>query len=171
MNMRLNVLQAKQQVGVVVPFRFDIAGQDLDLGDAVPWRGMVAVEGGLVDTGRYLEVAGSIRADGDFECGRCLESMCMAVTADFAERFVADGTTPNQADGDVGFYSGEELDITELVRETLLLAEPLTPVCSQECLGLCPQCGLNLNKDCCSCDRGAVDSRLAVLSTLLKADK
>jgi uncharacterized protein len=49
------------------------------------------------------------------------------------------------------FYSGDEIDLLPLVRDTLLLAVPIAPVCRPDCKGLCPDCGASLNASACTC--------------------
>ena len=62
----------------------------------------------------------------------------------------------------------DKMDISPLIRDTLLAAQPICNVCRPDCLGLCPKCGANLNEGECGCDRAAPDPRLAVLEQLLK---
>ncbi len=71
-------------------------------------------------------------------------------------------------EADLAYYTGDEIDIADLVRESLILAEPLKSVCSETCRGLCPHCGINLNTAQCDCQGKLIDPRLAVLQKLLK---
>jgi uncharacterized protein len=54
-----------------------------------------------------------------------------------------------------------------VIRQNLLLALPVSPLCDPHCQGLCPECGADLNKGPCSCQREEGDPRLAVLRELL----
>ena len=65
-------------------------------------------------------------------------------------------------------FSGDEIDISDVVRETILLAQPLNNICSPECRGLCLKCGANLNETDCNCDRHVMDPRLAALQDFFK---
>ena len=51
----------------------------------------------------------------------------------------------------VGYYDGDRLDLGEVVREQVLLALPLKPLCREDCRGLCPRCGQNRNLGPCGC--------------------
>jgi len=62
------------------------------------------------------------------------------------------------------------LDLYEAVRQYALLALPMKPLCKQECPGICPQCGKNLNEGKCSCPRRERDARWAKLEGLLSRD-
>lgn len=68
---------------------------------------------------------------------------------------------PGTADEEV--YEGKELDLSPAVREQILLSAPESPVCSEDCRGLCPKCGKDLNEGECGCDRTVVDPRWAAL--------
>ena len=68
-------------------------------------------------------------------------------------------------DLDVYPYDGEQLDLTALLRDQLVLAVPYAPLCQDDCRGLCNQCGTDLNQTTCNCEPG-VDPRLASLRTL-----
>jgi len=59
------------------------------------------------------------------------------------------------------------LDLTEVVRQNLLLAVPMSALCSPSCRGLCVECGANLNEEPCDCQREGQDPRLAALRELL----
>ena len=74
----------------------------------------------------------------------------------------------SQDDLTTAFYRDQTLDLAEMVREQFYLALPMRPLCREECKGLCPQCGTNLNQGTCACDVRWEDPRLAGLRTLLK---
>ena len=58
------------------------------------------------------------------------------------------------------------LDLTDVVRQYLLTDIPIKPLCQEKCLGLCPDCGVDLNKEKCTCDTAAVDPRWGALAGL-----
>ena len=60
-----------------------------------------------------------------------------------------------------------QLDLREAIRQNLLLALPMQPLCKETCAGLCPQCGKNLNEGSCNC-QPPIDERLSALADLLK---
>ncbi|MFQ5791837.1 MAG: DUF177 domain-containing protein [Acidobacteriota bacterium] len=69
----------------------------------------------------------------------------------------------------VGFYREERIDLRLLIWEQIYLALPMKPLCKQDCRGLCPHCGTNLNLEACRCVEETADPRLAILKTLLKS--
>lgn len=98
------------------------------------------------------------------ECRRCLEPVETEFDEELTMVFVAD------ADDDSGAYTfepiGDELDLSDAVREEVILAVNPFVVCKLECRGLCPQCGQNLNEGTCDCTMDEVDPRWAALRKL-----
>ncbi|HEY3359546.1 MAG TPA: DUF177 domain-containing protein [Polyangia bacterium] len=101
-------------------------------------------------------------------CARCVEPAAVAIDADFAATFVPRGEA--RAEGaedepDVQTYTGEEIDVADLLREQILLGIPISTLCQPDCKGLCPQCGKDLNQGPCGCSAPA-DPRWAALAKL-----
>lgn len=114
---------------------------------------------------------GVLTARAETICARCAEEFTTSCARPF--RFVLVPKAVGVDQGDLraedlefSFYDGEEIELSPLVGEQVLLALPTRPLCKEDCRGLCPQCGANLNREVCGC-RGAVpEPRLAVLRTL-----
>lgn len=74
-----------------------------------------------------------------------------------------------QEDLDFSYYEGDEIDAGEILREQIVLEQPITHLCRADCKGLCPHCGINRNEGRCSCDeKAAEDSPFAVLKDMFK---
>ena len=119
--------------------------------------------GGVMATGR-------VSAPWQGECRRCGGVVTGAVEAEVRERYViegADGPTGARAgdDDDAYVLADDILDLEPLARDAVLLELPLAPLCKEYCLGLCPQCGTNLNLETCSCALPA-DPRWSALDVL-----
>lgn len=67
---------------------------------------------------------------------------------------------------DFSYYSGDEIDIGDLIRQYITMTRPISYLCSGQCKGLCAECGKNLNSGSCSCPKDRVDSPFAVLKDL-----
>jgi len=103
------------------------------------------------------------------QCARCLEDFGLALDAPFSYVLVPKMDPKAQLDTedlDLSFYEGEEVDVSPLVCEQILLSLPTRPLCRDDCQGLCPSCGVNRNSGDCRCGEGAGDPRLAVLRNL-----
>ncbi len=120
-----------------------------------------------------------IRLIGDFStrlelrCARCLEPVVRDVANSFdllyrplgsdagvAERAIGGG------EAEISYYQGEGLLLEDAVREQVLLSVPLKTVCREECKGLCPHCGRNLNFESCNCAEATEDPRWSALKDL-----
>ena len=167
--MKINILQVKKAIGIQETFEFVTSAKELDLESVGPWIGSeIKVEGELTNNGRVLKIKGVIHATAKYQCNRCLEDFITNMDIPFSDDYQdnSDGKIDDEAD--LAYYNGDEIDIADLVRESMILAEPLKVACSKSCLGLCPHCGINLNDAECSCHDNVIDPRLAVLSKLLK---
>jgi uncharacterized protein len=119
-------------------------------------------------------VAGRVRTSLRLQCGRCLEPFTVPIDSSFDLRYLPQPTGSTHEEHEIyeddlttSYYSDETLDLGELMREQLELALPMKPLCSEDCKGLCPECGTNLNKATCGCKPKWEDSRLAGLKSLL----
>lgn len=105
-------------------------------------------------------------------CDRCLEAIGLTVDRDIDLSFRPATAAPRQeeaelddSDLDTDYYAGEGVDLRSVFAEQILLALPMKLLCSDDCQGLCPQCGADLNDDPCDCEP-PVDPRLAQLAEL-----
>src|SRR6185369_12071499 len=106
-------------------------------------------------------------------CARCLEDYTFPLEREFrvvlTPRAAAGGDAQLSADDmALSTYDGQEIDVTPLVYEEAILALPTRPLCAEDCRGLCPRCGANLNQGACGCPAAPPDPRLSVLHTLVR---
>ena len=126
---------------------------------------------------RNVRLVGRVGTTLECNCSRCLEPFAVPVDAAFdvmflpAESNVA-GTAEEVGEDDLGvsFYKDETLDLGGLMREQFYLALPMKPLCREDCQGLCPVCGINRNRETCSCRSEWVDPRLEALRNLSRKD-
>ena len=129
----------------------------------------------LVGTGRTVSLTGRVRTMVRLVCGACLQPFPQSLESAIREEFEAvrapapqPGTARAEAalGGDdfvVPIGPDEIVDLSEIVRQHLLLALPIAPRCREDCPGLCPRCGADLNTGPCACPQDSVDPRLEVL--------
>lgn len=165
--MKINVLKAKNEIGCLQTFNFVTSADDLDLNDAqVGVNHPISISGTVLNSDRGLDVSGTIETVMEYQCDRCLEKYAKEVKISFAENF-QESDTSSAEHPDSSCFEGNEIELGELIRENILLVQPLKKLCSEECKGLCPQCGTNLNIAKCSCERESIDPRLAALQQFL----
>jgi uncharacterized protein len=143
-----------------------------DLGARVGADGL-ALRGVLETSGDDVLLRGDLRGTLETHCGRCLEAARVAVdlpvTVTFVEKGAAgDRDVESDDDDDIVFFEGGEIDLGAEVRDEILLAMPLNPLCQEGCLGLCAVCGGNRNNAPCDCEerQRAVTSKLSALGRI-----
>jgi len=161
--LRLNVgFIIHQTVGYSRDFPFDVPAirlqPDLDL---LEFNGQVRV----TRTAQGLLVQTTMRAAIPSECVRCLSGFIQPLEIDFTELYAFSHNSVT----DSGLLVPEngKLDLSSLIREEMLLAVPIKPICRPDCKGLCPVCGENLNETRCNHGHEEVDPRLGDLKSLL----
>ena len=113
-------------------------------------------------------VHGKLSTTVTYQCSRCLEPFQTRLVLDFHELF-SNVKQPDEAE--IRFVSTEEFDLAPYIEEAVNLAIEYRPLCSEDCGGLCPTCGGNLNLTTCACETvKPVDLRLAALEGLLSDD-
>jgi uncharacterized protein len=106
-------------------------------------------------------------------CSRCLEAATLPVSVPFRYTLVPAVPEENREDVELseedleyGYYEGEIVDLDPLIYEQIVLQIPMKVLCTEDCRGLCPDCGTNLNLGTCNCSANRIDERLAVLKKL-----
>ena len=128
-------------------------------------------------TAHEVMVTGTISVALEMACSRCLKDMLhsqdlpVSVVYHPAEEIGSDRHGLHDDEMDTGFYTGEELDLQELIREQILLSVEMKPLCREDCRGICPKCGIDLNSGVCTCVQKEIDPRLEVLKKLLDKEK
>ncbi len=132
----------------------DLAAENLQQAGTLDWS--VAAE----RAGSEVRVTGTLKTGVELPCSRCLEVARCEVTKPFDLYFRQRDEMMFDEDEEVelddqetrtAFFTGTKLAITEILREQLLLALPMKPLCKVDCKGLCPSCGTNLNVNTCQC--------------------
>jgi uncharacterized protein len=100
-------------------------------------------------------------------CCRCLERFTYDFQAPVDEKY---SLAKDGGDEEISLVTGDFIDIAPAVLNSIYLALPMKAVCGEGCQGLCPVCGVNLNKGSCVCAVEDIDPRLSVLKELLKKD-
>jgi uncharacterized protein len=116
---------------------------------------------------------GSFHGQFTGHCGRCLENYSFTLDKSFAfvltpEPLRSERGAEELHSGELGlsYYSTDEIDLAPLIAEQVILALPTRPLCSEDCRGLCEQCGINLNREACDCSVESGDPRMAIFRTL-----
>lgn len=128
------------------------------------------------NTGELLLIAGAFKTEVKLACGRCLTDVTIPIDVEIEDEYklerVGDSMQALPMDDEIDFGSellhNNILDVHELLRQELLAALPIQPLCKPECEGLCPTCGENLNMRECQCPPAEIDSPFLALAELLE---
>lgn len=171
--MNFSIIEAQENIGKPCEFEFITTAKQLDIvsGDFRILENIM-VTGIVVFTGNVFKVEGEIALKKFFQCDRCLENFTQEKKYNFSEQYKKqEQELENGFSNDLIYFSGDYIEISDLIRETILLSQPLNNICSSDCRGLCIKCGANLNKVDCGCDRQIIDPRLEALQKLLNNKK
>ena len=171
--MKLDITKGIQKKGFDVPFDLtDAWGEDHWNGDTIAYVRPVSFSGTYMLADETVIVRGIARAVIESPCARCLTPTETEVEAELDEAFIRDTGEEREVDDDQYMYSGHVLELDEAVRTALLLELPSRVLCKEDCLGLCDQCGANLNINACSCQKDLTRRNpFSALASLLNEDE
>lgn len=167
--MRLNVLyELRQAIGATSQYDLEEPKLTVDSLELTSFRGTL----GLLRTDRGLLASVRAEANEAATCSRCAKEIECPISIEFKEEYLP--FTDPRTSTRVKVYEGEEcfrideeyvLDLTEGLRQYILTSEPTKPLCKEDCAGLCPECGADLNETTCGC-AGQTDNRWSALAAL-----
>jgi uncharacterized protein len=169
--MRIEVENLKEQGEA---FSHSYAPGEVELEEEEGARLVSAAEvtGNASKKGEEVRVRGKIVTEVELLCDRCAAPRRTPLEVEFDARFIPRAVAADETDNvellpeDLGLaaYEGDAVDVDELVREQIMLALPLRNLCREDCKGLCPNCGADLNAGPCSCEQKEIDPRWSALA-------
>jgi len=176
------LIEIKELEAHAVDFDEQIAPGLIDFGAEVKQSGSLAAAGqaqlvrehhGKRELINDIRVAGEFSTKVEMLCARCLEPIACDVDKKFDLLYRPQGSDGGKeelsvtaAEADIGYYRGEGLLLEDVLREQVLLALPLKAICREDCKGLCPHCGRNLNSEECNCAEPMEDPRWSALKDI-----
>ncbi|HEX3558611.1 MAG TPA: DUF177 domain-containing protein [Pyrinomonadaceae bacterium] len=167
-------IEVESLTGAAKPFAHIYRPEELSLDEDEHARltSPANVEGSASRKGEEIRLHGKINAEVEVLCDRCLAAVRMPLEVEFDAAFIPRESAALKAENvellpeELGLaaYEGDAVDLDELAREQLLLALPSRRLCREECKGLCPECGADMNAGECSCGRGEADPRWSALA-------
>lgn len=120
-----------------------------------------------------IRLVANVKTRLEFSCARCLEPVGQDIDKSFDLIYRplgvdrrADEVSISEAETEIGYYSGEGVLLEDVLREQVLLDTPVRALCREDCKGLCPHCGRNLNVEQCDCATRIIDPRWNALSEI-----
>lgn len=162
--MRLSLREILYTPGLSMPFDYFMDLSHLDFYGKKPAFKPLRVCGQVRNTAGVLRLEGEASTTLALVCDRCGKSFFRDKSVSFDTMLAA--RLENEANDDIVLLDGDSLDLDAYVTEEFVLAMDTKNLCTDDCRGLCPGCGVNLNEVPCRC-KPEIDPRLAALSQLL----
>jgi uncharacterized protein len=133
---------------------------------AIPAGEAVEVDVRLESVHEGILASGEIFAEAKTNCSRCLDDMNLKIEVDFQELFAYSYSSDDEL-----LVTNEHIDLEQVVIDSVVLSLPFQPVCDQECLGLCVECGFRLSEEPEHKHENMVDPRFEALKDLLSKEE
>jgi DUF177 domain-containing protein len=147
-----------------VPGELDFRGAEFRQEEPLNVGAVAELEGG------EIRIRGHIKTALATSCDRCLGQVEVQIDRDFDLFYRPLSTIAREEEievpddeMEVGFYSGDGVELDDVITEQVILALPMKVVCGPDCRGLCPSCGANRNSERCDCSSTQADSPFAAL--------
>ena len=170
------VFDIEEVGGEGLDFNFQINKDQFEINQADLYVNIdIEVNGCLTRVGDDIYLKGKVMTELVMNCSRCLDLLFHSVDSNLKSHFVpsdhgcvsAGEVELHVSDIDKEVYENHRIDLTQSIRDGILLAVPVVCLCSSDCRGLCSNCGENLNQGSCRClIESVADSRLDILKKL-----
>ena len=147
----VDVSKALSYPGQSYPLRAEATLEEMEvLRDPVRFSN-TCFEGEYLGTGKRVNLRGRVSTQVHTRCARCLEPVTYRLEAEMNVQFAG---SEDPDDPDLYLFEGSKADLTDALRDAVLLEMPYRALCREDCKGLCPKCGKNLNSGPCTCQEG-----------------
>ena len=139
------------------------------LGEEFKFDDGLTVDGKITNNSKSLLFTAVVSGNVTVHCARCTEEIKQPVKFQVSEYLVREEQAENMDDDDDAVvFGGEEIDIDDIIINNFLLNTSGKYLCREDCRGLCPKCGKNLNLGDCGCPDDEIDPRWAALAEIMK---
>ena len=168
--MELSIHQASKLLGEVFPFAWHGPLEEQTYcGRTVRFLGDADLVGSVVGDGQGFTVTGNAKVTLASVCARCNKAFEEPFAFSFEDRFVK---AVLREEGDESYpFEGDVIDLTQAFMDELFLQLPMVSLCKPDCKGLCPVCGVDLNRFRCNCAEKTRNSAFDALKALSFEDK
>lgn len=149
-----------------VDCEIDLSGVDF-MGEDFKFSAPLKLCGEVRNNSKNLELSAKVSGSMQVHCARCAKPFVTEVTYPVSEILVREDEEFT-SDADVVVYSGHTIDLTEIVVNGFFMNVSGRYLCRDDCKGLCPKCGCDLNEGDCDCDKDYIDPRWAALADIIK---
>ncbi len=137
------------------------------LGETYGFSEPVKVQGDISNNGKSLILKAECTGSMKTRCARCMKEINVPIEFTLDENLIQ-GDDGNAYDDDVIVFDGTQVDIDEIVADGFLMNVDGKYLCQEDCRGLCPECGADLNEGDCGCNMDTIDPRWEGLLDIMK---
>lgn len=123
--------------------------------------------GAIINNSKTLELDIEVSGKATVHCARCAVPLEVSVQFPVKETLMREGEA-NPEDDEIILYQGKEIELDDILVSNFLMNVPIKYLCREDCKGLCPHCGANLNEQTCDCDKDDIDPRWEKLAEIMK---
>ena len=164
--MKINIASVIRNEGAVKQFSGNVELGTFDfMGSTLEFKTPLCVEGAIHNIGGTLEISAHITGEYLTTCSRCGAEVKETLAA---ELFESIGDDFSELDEECIVVSGNVIDISGSIEACIFGSIPMQFLCKEDCKGLCPICGTDLNKNECNCEDEVYDPRFAIFRNLSK---
>ena len=170
--MVIDVSSILKEFGGKVSFDDKAEISDLNfIGGDYRFKEPLIVKGGISNTGGTLGLKADVSGVMTTQCARCMKDIDVPIEFTISETLMksdgGDGETVSE-DDDVIVFEGNTVPLDEVIENNFIMNLSPRYLCREDCKGLCPQCGKDLNEETCSCEDDEIDPRWAALADMIK---
>lgn len=152
----------------IMPVECEIDLSDVDfMGENFKFTAPLKVRGTIRNNSKSLELTAGVSGSMQVHCARCAKPFVTEVSFPVSEILIREDEEFS-SDADVIVFSGHDVDLTDIIVNGFLMNVSGRYLCSEDCKGLCPKCGCDLNEGSCDCDAEDIDPRWAALADIIK---
>ena len=123
------------------------------------------------EDGKHLSIDGNTSLEVVMPCDRCLTDVNVPFDINVSKKLHISDEMVVSEDEDISYINEGELDVDRLLFDEILVDWPSKVLCKENCLGICPKCGADLNTSPCDCDRRELDPRMAKFQDVFREFK
>ena len=124
-------------------------------------------EGTILNNSKALELNMTVKGKASVHCARCGKPLTVDISVPVTETLMREEESASE-DDEVILYSGKTVELDDVIVSNFLMNVPVKYLCKEDCKGLCPVCGADLNERECDCDKDVIDPRLEKLAEIMK---
>ncbi|HZK34932.1 MAG TPA: DUF177 domain-containing protein [Bacillota bacterium] len=167
--MKINVTEIQKQIGSSQDFDGELFLEDFVWqNESTSFKGPLFIEGRITNIDEVLSLKASLKGTLILMCRLCMEGYEHDFNFDFEAKLKKDS---DQDDPEYFTYKGHVISLSDIIMEYIILELPSTRQCSEECMGLCSQCGMNRNTRTCDCSNDRDEDSEPEIDDRLKALK